>query len=62
MTCRTCDEADKLRRDLATLQRQLDAVDVAVGFPDGSGRGRIEMITARAEAEVKRLRGQEDGR
>jgi len=28
------------------LYRQLNAVDAAIGFPDGSGRGRIEMIDA----------------
>ena len=36
----------------ASLQRQLDAVDAAIGFPDGTGAGRLEMIKALSGAHV----------
>lgn len=43
---------------IETLERQLAAVDAAVGFPDGDGHGRIECIerlgsTAEREHELK---------
>jgi hypothetical protein len=42
--CATIDRAEKAERQRDTLQRQLDAVDVALGFPHPDGLGRVELV------------------
>ena len=44
--CPYC-ELERLRARIATLERQLSVVDVVVGFPDGDGHGRIELVRQR---------------
>ena len=41
--------ADGVQTGIDLYKRQLDAVDIVLGFPDGSGRARVEMIQDKIE-------------
>ena len=47
--------AEGLQVGMDLYKRQLEAVDMQLGFPDGSGRGRVEMI-ADLQTENQRLK------
>lgn len=45
LVARQAQEIQDLRTERDTLARQLAKVDECLGFPDGNGSGRVEMLT-----------------